>query len=104
MSHRNEQINSMLAADVANLAAITEAFLLLLNEGDGAESSPDQLLKFAVAILLEQGLQITVDRLRMIAAKRAIGLSAEEAVEVIMGEDEFIFMGGRVQFNGEECV
>jgi hypothetical protein len=51
----------------------------------------------AVFVLLNDGHEVLVDYVSQIAEKRSIGLSADEAIDVIIEHDEFLVAAGRVE-------
>ena len=95
---RNQQIQSAIKKDVVALHAITEAFgILVADAGDQTTPEPEVLLSMAVFVLLNDGHEVLVDYVSQIAGKRSIGLSADEAMDVIIEHDEFLVEAGRVQ-------
>ena len=103
---KNQQIHSAIKKDVLALHAITEAFeILVADAGDQTTPEPEVLLSMAVFVLLNDGHEVLVDYVSQIAEKRSIGLSADEAIDVIIEHDEFLVEAGRVELvdpNGEE--
>ena len=89
-------IEQIILNEQDNFRAISEAFRLITSE-DGLEATPETLLTMAVWILLEEGFDVTVDRVRIIAAKRCIGLDAEEAIEAIIEDDALMLIAGRIE-------
>jgi hypothetical protein len=98
---RNERIASIIEYEAANHTAIGEAFRIIAAEND-LEVSAEAILCFAVWILLEEGFDVNVERVRCLASKRAIGLNADQAIEAIMEDDDLHFVAGRVELvNGK---
>ena len=102
---QNEMIEQIIRNEELNSFAISEAFTIITADGDIA--NPEILLQMAVWILLENGFEVSIDRVRMIAAKRCIGLDADEAIDVISEDDDIVLVAGRVELvnpNGEVAI
>ena len=89
--------------DIKNLRAVTDAVAACT---EASKQWPEALnaysaLSLAVVILLSEGATVTLDRVKMIASKQAIGIDGAEAVEMISADNAFRIEGEEVLLNAD---
>ena len=87
----NEMVDHLIKQEATNCKALSLAFTVITCDGDIAK--PRSLLDMAVGFLLQDGHEVSLDRVRTIAAMRCIGFDVNEAFESIARHPDFELVG-----------
>ena len=88
---QNVMIERIIKNEAINCKALALAFTVITCDGDIA--NPRSLLDMAVGFLLQDGHEVSLDRVRTIAAMRCIGFDVTEAFESIARHPDFELVG-----------
>ena len=101
-SPHNDPVGMRLYQELANLEAMTEAHARIqVTNGHMHAVDSHDLLEATVWVLLQNGEQITLERLADIARKEAIGFTPDMAANLFLSDPDYEFNAGCIELAEE---